>query len=135
MLGGASRWFAGAAGAARIGRLLQTAQAVVDRGLRKLHPPRQLAQVQLRMLAPPAGHLAQGRGKALEPTADLEPPDRSRLAETRSDRLADVRRFEVEPAVHLAAHLAHHPHALELHDGAAGAPHRKKAHDRVNLLE
>src|ERR1700686_5579343 len=102
-LGGAARSFGRAGGSALIGQLLQTAQAVVDRGLRKLHPPRPLAQVPLRMLAPPAGHLAQGRGKALEPTADLEPPDRSRLAETRSDRLADVRRSEVEPAVHLAA--------------------------------
>src|ERR1700680_5037046 len=102
MLGGAARSFGRAGGAAHMGQLLQTAQTVVDRGLRNLHPPRQLAQVQLRMLAPPAGHLAQGRGKALEPTADLEPPDRSRLAETRSDRLADVRRFEVEAAGSLA---------------------------------
>src|SRR5260370_7498460 len=69
---------------ARIRQLLQTAKAVVDRGLRKLHPPRQLAQVQLRMLAPPAGHLAQRRRKPLQTTAALEPFDRGRLAETGS---------------------------------------------------
>src|SRR5258708_19290069 len=102
---------------ARTRQLLQTAQAVVARGLRKLNPPRQLAQVQLRMLAPPAGHLAQRRRKPLQTTAPLEPFDRGRLTQPGSDRLADVCRLQVDPALHLTPHFAHHPPALAL-------PHR-----------
>src|SRR5260370_1405731 len=116
------------------GQLLQQGQAVVTLGVEKVHPPRQLAQVKLRMLAPPAGHLAQRRRKPLQTTAALEPFDRGRLAETGSDRLADVGRLEVEPAIHLTAHFAHHPHALELHDRAARPHQGKQAPDRATFF-
>src|SRR4029077_17579364 len=111
MLGGAARslW---PRVSARVGQLLQAAQTVVDCGLRKLHPPGKLAQVELRVLAAPAGHLAQRGRKALETAPKREPLGAGRLAEARADRLADVGGFEVEPAVHLSAHFAHHPHAL-----------------------
>src|SRR5262245_45410479 len=54
------------------GQLLQPSQAMVDRGLRELHPARELAEVQLRVLAPPLRHLAQRRRKSPELPLGLE---------------------------------------------------------------
>src|SRR5690349_1704583 len=83
--------------------LLETAQAVIHRRLRQLHPAGQLAKVQLRVLPSPARHLLEGRGQCLEHTAGFQRVDGRRLPETRPDRLADVGRLEVEAAVDPAA--------------------------------
>src|SRR5579864_6716855 len=79
--------------------LLQASQPMIHGGLRQLHPSGQLAQVQLRVLAPPARHLLEGRGKRREHAACFQRIDGSCLPEARPDRLADVGRLEVETAI------------------------------------
>src|SRR2546427_3711206 len=66
MLGGAARGFRRYAAVRMFGDLLQTSQSMVHRRLRKLHPIGQLAEVQLRVRAAPARHLAQRRRYSLE---------------------------------------------------------------------
>src|SRR5437899_10537594 len=134
MLCGAAFELGRARVAVRYCQLLEAPQAMVYGRLRQLHPTRQLAEIQLRVLAPPPSHLAERGRQAVELAIRLEPLDGGRLTHARSDRLADVCRLEVEPAVHLAAHLAHHAHVLELHHGAAGTHQRKQATDPVPVL-
>src|SRR5690242_6180792 len=83
----------------RLSQVLDAPEAVVDRGLGEVHAPCQLAEVQIRVLAPPASHLAQRRRQLRQRAVGVERLDGRRLAETRADRLADVRRLEVEPAI------------------------------------
>src|SRR5438105_15485963 len=89
-----------------IGDVLDAPQAVVHSGLRELHLAGQLAEVQLGILAPPSGHLAERGRQVIELALSPQALDRGRLAEPRADRLADVRCFEVEAAIDLAADLA-----------------------------
>src|SRR5690348_9552127 len=105
MLGGAALSLRRGELSGGLRKLLQPAQAMVDRRLRQLHAAGQLAKVQLRVLSPPPRHLTQRRRQAVHPALRLEALDGGRLAQARSNRLADVRRLEVEPAVDLAAHL------------------------------
>src|SRR5260370_29355358 len=58
VLGGAPHGFRSAMIAIGLRELLEAAQAVVDRRLGQLHPARQLAQVQVRVLGSPAPPLA-----------------------------------------------------------------------------
>src|SRR5713226_7814338 len=103
MLGGAASGFWRQIAVRMIGHLLQAAQAVVDRRLGQLHAPRELAKVELRVRATPAGHLTQRGRQAVELSLRFEPVDRSRLPQTRTDGLADVGGLEVEATVHLSA--------------------------------
>src|SRR5690348_11213969 len=134
MLGGA------ALGAGRVhlarasGYLLQPSQPVIHGGLGKLHPTGELAQVQLRVLAPPARHLLKGGGQRREHAARFQRVDGRRLPEACPDRLADVGRLEVETAIHDPADRPHHANVLELHHGAARAHHRKQTRDPVAVL-
>src|SRR6266540_5783141 len=88
-------------------QLLQPAEPVVDGRLGELHASGQLAQVELRILAAPARHLSERGGQAIQSASRLEPLDGGRLAEAGADRFADVCGLEVQPAVDLAADLAH----------------------------
>src|SRR5882762_3048911 len=135
MLGGAasSLWRAWLAG--RLSQLLEPSQAVIDGGLRKLHPARQLAEVELRVCAAPASHLAKGRRQTIEPAGHFEPLDRGGLAQPGSDGLADVGGLKIETPVDLSADLADHPHAFELHHCAVGTHQREQADDGVTFLE
>src|SRR5438128_11340267 len=117
-----------------VGDLLESPQAVIDRRLGELHPPRQLAEVELRVGAAPAGHLPQRSRQGVELADRLEPLDGGRLTQPRTYGLADVGSLEVEAAVHLAADLTHDPHAFEFHDRAARTHPREQAHDAVALF-
>src|SRR5258708_3507384 len=77
------------------------------------------------------------RAKTLGPNPGGETPvkpgnDRRNVERS---RVAPFGRLEVEPAIHLTAHFAHPPHALELHDRAARPHQGKQAHDRVTFFE
>src|SRR5207245_6723011 len=101
---------------------------------RELHPPRQLAKVELWVLASPSRHLAERGRQPVEPALRLELSDGGGLAKSRANRLADVCGLEVQAPVDLAAHLADHAHVLELHDGAARAHDRQPAHAAITAL-
>src|SRR6266566_8986597 len=58
MLGGAASSLRRAGFDRGLSQLLQTSQPVVDGGLRKLHAPGQLSQIQLWVRSAPASHLA-----------------------------------------------------------------------------
>src|SRR6266581_2052307 len=134
MLGGAACVPRLARGSVGLRHLLKPAQPMIHRRLGEVHPPRKLAEVELRVLAPPPRHLAQGGRQGGEPAVGSERIDGRRLPEPRADRLADVRGLEVEPAVDLAADLAHDANVLELHHRAVGAHRREQADDPVAVL-
>src|SRR5712691_6152058 len=79
MLCGAARGIRRYAAVRMLGDLLQAAQPMVHRRLRKLHPLGTLAEAQIGVRAAPPGHLAQCRRQPVELPRRLEPFDRGRL--------------------------------------------------------
>ena len=108
---------------------------MVDRRLGQLHTPGQLPQVELRVGGAPPSHLAQRRRQPVELARRVEPFNSRRLPEPGADGLADVGGFEVEPAVHLPAHISNDSHVLELHHRPARAHERQQTNDAVALLD
>src|SRR5438445_11368907 len=88
MLGGAARGFRRYAAVRMFGDLLQTSQSMVHRRLRKRHPIGQLAEVQLRVRAAPARHIAQCLRESVELAGRFQTLARGRLPRAASDRLA-----------------------------------------------
>src|ERR1700730_10684702 len=99
MLGGAACRVWCARPPASVCHLLEPAQTMVDGPLRQLHATRKLAEVELRVGAPPASHLTQRGRHPVQLASGFETLDRRRLPQPGPDRLADVRGLEDETPV------------------------------------